>query len=91
MTGAPKIRTMGIIDRLEEGPRGIYSGGIGYFSLNGAMDLSMVIRTIVADRQGLSYGVGGAVIALSDPVGEYEETVTKSAPLLRLLGRDFPQ
>ncbi|MCS5478747.1 aminodeoxychorismate synthase component I [Corynebacterium sp. YIM 101645] len=91
MTGAPKIRTMGIIDRLEEGPRGIYSGGIGYFSLDGAMDLSMVIRTIVADEHGLSYGVGGAVIALSDPVGEYEETVTKSAPLLRLLDREFPQ
>ena len=91
MTGAPKIRTMEIIDRLEQGPRGIYSGGIGYFSLDGAMDLSMVIRTIVSDGSGISYGVGGAVIALSDPVGEYEETITKSAPLLRLVGQDFPQ
>lgn len=91
MTGAPKIRTMEIIDRLEQGPRGIYSGGIGYFSLDGAMDLSMVIRTIVSDGSGVSYGVGGAVIALSDPEGEYEETITKSAPLLRLLGQDFPQ
>ena len=91
MTGAPKIRTMEIIDRLEQGPRGIYSGAIGYFSLDGGMDLSMVIRTVVADASGISYGVGGAVIALSDPVGEYEETITKSAPLLRLLGQDFPQ
>ena len=91
MTGAPKIRTMEIIDRLEQGPRGIYSGGIGYFSLDGAMDLSMVIRTIVSDGSGISYGVGGAVIALSDPVGEYEETITKSAPLLRMVGQDFPQ
>ncbi len=91
MTGAPKIRTMEIIDRLEQGPRGIYSGGIGYFSLNGDMDLSMVIRTIVSDGAGVGYGVGGAVIALSDPVGEYEETITKSAPLLRLVGQDFPQ
>lgn len=91
MTGAPKIRTMEIIDRLEAGPRGIYSGGIGYFSLDGGMDLSMVIRTIVADSEGLSYGVGGAVIALSDPVAEYEETITKSAPLLNLLGQEFPQ
>ena len=90
MTGAPKVRTMDIIDRLEGGPRGIYSGAIGYFSLNGAMDLAMVIRTIVATPDGVSYGVGGAVIALSDPPGEYEETVTKSAPLLRLLGQEFP-
>lgn len=91
MTGAPKLRTMEIIDRLEQGPRGIYSGGVGYFSLDGAMDLAMVIRTIVADSTGISYGVGGAVIALSDPGTEYEETVTKSAPLLRLLGQDFPR
>ncbi|WP_156227280.1 aminodeoxychorismate synthase component I [Corynebacterium comes] len=91
MTGAPKIRTMEIIDRLEEGPRGVYSGAIGYFSLNGAMDLSMVIRTIVTDAAGLSYGVGGAIIALSDPVAEHEETITKSAPLLRLLEQEFPQ
>ena len=91
MTGAPKIRTMEIIDRLEQGPRGVYSGAVGYFSLNGAMDLSMVIRTIVADDSGLTYGVGGAVIALSDPVAEQEETVTKAAPLLRLLGQEFPR
>lgn len=91
MTGAPKIRTMEIIDRLEGGPRGVYSGAIGYFSLDGAMDLSMVIRTIVADSAGFTYGVGGAIIALSDPVAEHEETITKSAPLLRLLGREFPR
>ncbi|MDO5512406.1 aminodeoxychorismate synthase component I, partial [Corynebacterium sp.] len=91
MTGAPKIRTMEIIDRLEAGPRGIYSGAIGYFSLGGAMDLAMVIRTIVSDGSGVSYGVGGAVIALSDPVEEYQETITKSAPLLRLIGQEFPR
>ena len=90
MTGAPKIRTMEIIDRLEEGPRGVYSGAIGYFSLDGAMDLAMGIRTIIADAAGLTYGVGGAIIALSDPADEHEETITKSAPLLRLLGQEFP-
>ncbi|WP_284574467.1 aminodeoxychorismate synthase component I [Streptomyces sp. 2P-4] len=85
MTGAPKIRTMEIIDRLEGGPRGIYSGAIGYFSLTGAADLSIVIRTVVLSGGTLRYGVGGAVIALSDPTAEYEETRVKSAPLRALL------
>ncbi|HEY9368692.1 aminodeoxychorismate synthase component I [Streptomyces sp.] len=78
MTGAPKLRTMEIIDRLEEGPRGVYSGALGWFSLGGAADLSIVIRTIVATPEGASFGVGGAVIALSDPAEEFEETLVKS-------------
>ncbi|MEU9356107.1 aminodeoxychorismate synthase component I [Streptomyces griseoloalbus] len=90
MTGAPKIRTMQIIDRLEGGPRGVYSGAIGYFSLTGAVDLSIVIRTVVLSGNRLRYGVGGAVIALSDPAAEFEETAVKAAPLLRLLGATFP-
>ncbi|MFI2428220.1 aminodeoxychorismate synthase component I [Streptomyces sp. NPDC018955] len=90
MTGAPKIRTMQIIDRLEGGPRGVYSGAIGYFSLTGAVDLSIVIRTVVLSGNRLRYGVGGAVIALSDPAAEFEETAVKAAPLLRLLGTAFP-
>ncbi|MEC4019640.1 aminodeoxychorismate synthase component I [Streptomyces sp. H27-D2] len=90
MTGAPKIRTMRIIDRLEEGPRGIYSGAVGYFSLTGAADLSVVIRTAVLTRGLVRYGVGGAIIALSDPDDEYAETVVKSAPFTALTGARLP-
>ncbi|WP_328537693.1 aminodeoxychorismate synthase component I [Streptomyces sp. NBC_00344] len=90
MTGAPKIRTMQIIDRLEAGPRGVYSGGIGYLSLSGAADLSMVIRTAVITPDRLRYGVGGAITALSEPAAEFEETAVKSAPLLALAGGRFP-
>lgn len=90
MTGAPKIRTMDIIDELESGPRGIYSGGLGYFSLDGAVDLSMVIRTLVLTPGHLEYGVGGAILALSDPDAEWEEIRVKTRPLLGLFGVDFP-
>lgn len=90
MTGAPKLRTMQIVDRLEGGPRGIYSGAVGYLSLTGAVDLSVVIRTAVLRGGRLRYGVGGAVIALSDPAAEFAETAVKAAPVLRLLGAEFP-
>ncbi|CAM5360851.1 hypothetical protein GCM10010329_23510 [Streptomyces spiroverticillatus] len=90
MTGAPKTRTMQIIDRLESGPRGIYSGAIGYFSLSGAVDLSVAIRTAVVTPGRVRYGVGGAVVALSDAEEEFEETAVKAAPLLALIGAAFP-
>jgi para-aminobenzoate synthetase len=90
MTGAPKIRTMQIIDGLEAGPRGVYSGALGYFSLSGTADFSIVIRTLVVDRDKVSFGVGGAVIALSDPAEEFEETAVKATALLRLAGVEFP-
>ncbi|MFF5802120.1 aminodeoxychorismate synthase component I [Streptomyces sp. NPDC012746] len=90
MTGAPKERTMRIIDRLEAGPRGVYSGAIGYFSLSGAADLSIVIRTALVTEDKVRYGVGGAVIALSDSEAEFEETAVKAGPLLSLTGGAFP-
>jgi len=96
MTGAPKISTMDILDRLEDGPRGVYSGAIGYFSLNAASDLAVVIRTLVMDHDGdggrtLSLGVGGAITADSDPEAEYEEIRTKAYGVLSALGTDFPE
>ncbi|MGC0365263.1 para-aminobenzoate synthetase [Rhodococcus sp. 27YEA15] len=85
MTGAPKVRTMEIIDRLEAGPRGVYSGSIGYFALGGAADLSIVIRSLSCTKSGVSFGTGGAITALSDPSEEFEETVVKASSLLRAL------
>jgi para-aminobenzoate synthetase len=85
MTGAPKLRTMQIIDRLEDGPRGFYSGALGWFGLSGAADLSIVIRTLTATKGRVSFGVGGAVIALSDAEEEFEETVVKSRAMVTAL------
>jgi para-aminobenzoate synthetase len=90
MTGAPKLRTMRIIDGLEGGPRGVYSGAIGWLSPTGAADLSVVIRTALVTPGRVRYGVGGAVIALSDPEEEFQETAVKAAPLLALTGARFP-
>jgi para-aminobenzoate synthetase len=87
MTGAPKRRTMQIIDRLEGGPRGIYSGALGYFSLTGAVDLSIVIRTLVIYPDRVTLGTGGAVVALSDPQGELDEMLLKARRPLQALAR----
>ncbi len=86
MTGAPKLRTMRIIDRLEGEARGPYSGAIGWLGLGGACDLSVAIRTIVLDGASARIGAGGAIVALSDPEDEYEEMLLKASAAVRALG-----
>ncbi|WP_010148996.1 aminodeoxychorismate synthase component I [Serinicoccus profundi] len=88
MTGAPKVRTMEILDELEAAPRGVYSGAIGWLGLDGSMDTSIVIRTLTRTPEGeLAFGVGGAITALSDPAEEYAETRAKAQAMLRAVDR----
>lgn len=92
MTGAPKYRTMQILGQLEQSvPRGAYSGALGFFSLSGAVDLSVVIRTLELGDHGVRIGAGGAIVHQSSPESEFAEVLLKlRAPLsalARTLGR----
>ncbi len=83
MTGAPKRRTMRIIDALEGEARGVYSGAIGYFGLGGGCDLSVAIRTIVSDGETTRIGAGGAIVTQSDPEEEFAEMLLKAGAPMR--------
>ena len=87
MTGAPKISAMQIIEELEETKRGLYSGTVGYFTPEGDFDFNVVIRSILynATNKYISYSVGGAITAKSDPLKEYEECLIKAKAMREVL------
>jgi para-aminobenzoate synthetase component 1 len=91
MTGAPKIRAMEVIESIEPVRRGPYAGAAGYISSSGEADLSVVIRTFVLSPEAIDLQIGGAVVADSDPAGEFDEATVKGeralAALAETLGR----
>jgi anthranilate synthase component 1 len=85
LSGAPKIRAMEIIKELEPTRRGPYGGAIGYLSFTGSMDSCITIRTLII-REGTAYlQVGAGIVADSDPITEYQETLNKAGALLQAL------
>ena len=85
VSGAPKIRAMEIIDKLETTKRKIYAGGIGYFSANGEFDTCIALRTAVTKNNKFYVQAGAGIVADSNPIKEYEETVNKAKALLGAL------
>ena len=85
VSGAPKIRAMEIIDELESSKRKVYAGGIGYFSANGEFDTCIALRTAIAKKNKFYVQAGAGIVADSNPIKEYEETVNKAKALLNAL------
>ena len=85
VSGAPKIRAMEIIDELETTKRKVYAGGIGYFSANGEFDTCIALRTAVAKNNKFYVQAGAGIVADSNPIKEYEETINKAKALLNAL------
>jgi anthranilate synthase component 1 len=91
MTGAPKLSAMTVLHELEGGAaRGVYSGCFGYVGVDGAMDLAMVIRSIVIAGDKATVGAGGGITWGSDADAEVEEVATKARAPLAALGAELP-
>jgi para-aminobenzoate synthetase component 1 len=85
ITGAPKIRSMEIIEELEPHRRGVYCGGIGWIGFDGNMDSNIAIRTLVRSDDQIRFWAGGGIVVDSDASAEYQETFDKAAALLQVL------
>lgn len=85
ITGAPKYRAMEIIDEIEPCRRNIYTGSLGYLSLDGSCDFNIIIRTALHKEEKYYLGVGGGITAESEPDFEYEETLQKAKAVLEAL------
>lgn len=85
VTGAPKFRALEIIDELETGPRGPYTGALGYLGFNRETQLSMIIRTAICFQGKVWFNVGAGIVADSNPLAEYEETLAKAAGFIAAL------
>ena len=91
VTGAPKIAAMGMIDRLETEPRGVYCGAIGWVDADQRKgDLNVAIRTFWIEEGQLHFGTGGGITWGSEPEGEWAETELKAANLLSVAGGEVP-
>jgi len=89
LSGAPKIRAMELISELEPAPRGIYGGGVGYYSWNGDADFAIVIRTLLVQGKKASVQAGAGIVADSDPAYEFRETERKMAAMLAAIGGEI--
>ena len=93
ITGAPKLRSMEIIEELEPHRRGIYCGAIGYISSDGNMDTNIAIRTILHKDQKMYFYAGGGIVYDSEVNAEYQETFDKATAMMQVLnqGRQYAQ
>jgi para-aminobenzoate synthetase component 1 len=85
ITGAPKVRAMEVIAELEPSQRGVYCGAIGYWSVTGALDTNIAIRTAVVVGDRVYFSAGGGIVADSDPEQEYQETLDKARGMIEAL------
>ncbi|MDE2215006.1 MAG: aminodeoxychorismate synthase component I [Candidatus Omnitrophica bacterium] len=89
VTGCPKIEAMKTIEKLEHGPRGLYTGALGYISFSGDMDFNVIIRALFLKPHEVTFHVGGGIVADSRPAAEWQETWDKAGPLMETLRRSF--
>ena len=85
VTGAPKLRAMEVIAQVEPSRRGVYCGSIGYWSVTGALDTNIAIRTAVVRDGRIYFSAGGGIVADSDPEQEYRETLDKARATIDVL------